>query len=76
MSYSLNTPCHNYPSSSPEGQGDCVKKDTCTDRHVLYGAVCAIHQMPFGVGHLGAGSITLTCCNKVVAIPQKENGNE
>lgn len=72
MSYSLYTPCCNYPSPGPEGQGDCVKKDTCTDRNVLYGAICAIHQMPFGVGHLGCGSITLTCHNKVVAPCEKE----
>ena len=67
MSYSLMTPCCNYPSSTPEGQGDCIKKDTGTDRHVLYGAISAIHAMPFGTGHLGAGNITLTCSNKVVA---------
>ena len=66
MSYSLVTPCCNYPSATPEGQGDCIKKDTCTDRHVIYGAVCAIHAMPFGVGHLGAGTITLTCSNKLM----------
>jgi len=65
MSYSLETPCCNFHPSTPPN--DCLKKDTCTDRHILYGAVCAIHQMPFGVGHLGAGTITLTCNNKVVA---------
>lgn len=71
MSYSLNTPCNNYPSSTPEGQGDCIHKDKCTDRHVLQGAITAIHQMPFGVGHLGSGEITLECFNKKVE--EKEN---
>jgi len=72
MSYSLMTPCCNYPSPSPEGQGDCLKKDTCTDRHVIMGAIMGIHQMPFGVGHLGAGEITLTCFNKVTAVQEVE----
>ena len=69
MSYSLITPCCNYPAPAdcPDGQGDCTKKDICTDRSVFYGAICAIHQMPFGVGHLGSGLITLTCNNKTVA---------
>ena len=67
MSYSLITPCCSYPSGNPEGQGDCLKKNTCTDRHVLHGAICAIHTMPFGIGHQGAGTITLTCGNKEVA---------
>jgi hypothetical protein len=67
MSYSLVTPCCNYPSSTPEGQGDCTKKDTCTDRHVLYGALVAIHAMAYGTGHLGSGEITLECNNKTVA---------
>ena len=67
MSYSLVTPCCNYPSLEPEGQGDCIKKDTCTDRHVVYGAICAIHAMAYGAGHLGAGTITLSCSNKLMA---------
>jgi len=72
MSYSIVTPCCDYPSSTPEGQGDCLKKDICTDRHVLYGALCAIHAMPFGTGHLGAGAITLACSNKTVV--ETKNG--
>lgn len=52
MSYSLNTPCN-----------DCTKISICTDRAVLSGAVEGIHRMPFGVGHHGAGSIDLNCCN-------------
>lgn len=72
MSYSLNTPCCNYPSPNPEGQGDCIHKDKCTDRHVIQGAISGIHMMPFGTGHLGGGSITLTCANKVVATPTEE----
>jgi len=77
MSYSLVTPCCNYPSSTPGGQGDCTKKDTCTDRHVLYGAICAIHSMAYGVGHLGAGEITLKCFNKTVApIPEEPDADQ
>lgn len=57
MSYSLIEPCD-----------DCDKKKLCTDRSVLYGAISGIHCMPFGVGHLGAGTITMNCFNKVQAI--------
>lgn len=68
MSYSLVTPCCNNPSNNPEGQGDCTKKDICTDRAVLSSAICKIHQMPFGiVGHHGCGEIVLVCRNKTVA---------
>jgi len=67
MSYSLKTPCTNYSSPGPEGQGDCTKKDTCADRHVLEGARCAIHQM--GKPHQGGGTIILDCVNKTVAAP-------
>lgn len=57
MSYSLNLPsCFS-----------CNKQKTCTDRHVLQGAVSIIHLMPFGVGHLGSGSITMQCYNLEVA---------
>lgn len=66
MSYSLVTPCSNYPAQNPEGNGDCIKKGTCTDRHVLYGAIQAIHCMPFGVGHKGGGEIILKCFNKEI----------
>ena len=59
MSYSLIEPC--FP---------CLKKDKCTDRSVLYGAICGIHNMPFGVGHLGAGNITLNCVNLVQEPPE------
>ena len=69
MSYSLVTPCTNFPCSpeTPNGQGDCTKKDICTDRAVLNGAISAIHQMPFGVGHHGGGQIVLNCSNKTVS---------
>lgn len=54
MSYSVDTPC-----------GTCTKKKECTDGTVITGAVQGIiHQMPFGVGHLGSGSVTLACYNK------------
>jgi hypothetical protein len=53
MAYSVFTPC-----------GTCVKKKICTDGTVVTGAVQGIiHQMPIGVGHLGSGSVTLTCQN-------------
>ncbi len=53
MSYSVNTPC-----------GTCTKKKECTDGVVITGAVQGIiHQMPFGVGHLGSGSVTVDCLN-------------
>jgi hypothetical protein len=55
MSYSVVTPCSN-----------CVKrKEGCIDGVVVTGAVQGIiHAMPFGVGHKGAGTVTLECCNK------------
>ena len=65
MSYSFVTPSCNYPSPGPEGQGDCTKKDTCADRHILNGAICAIHQM--GAPHQGGGCVVLNCVNKVKA---------
>jgi hypothetical protein len=52
MSYSLNCEC-----------GTCTKQFVCTDRHVISGAISGIHQMPIGVGHIGAGSITISCFN-------------
>lgn len=70
MSYSFMPPCNNYPSPGPEGQSDCIKKDTCADRHLINGAICAIHQM--GKPHQGGGSIVLNCSNKVVAEPETE----
>jgi hypothetical protein len=56
MSYSVFTPCRT-----------CVKKKDCTDGVVVTGAVQGIiHQMPFGVGHLGSGSVTMVCSNHEV----------
>ena len=52
MSYSLETPCIN-----------CDKGDKCTDQASIAGAISGIHQMPYGVGHLGAGIIKLECSN-------------
>lgn len=52
MSYSLNSNCQ-----------ACTKREHCTDRHVIEGAICGIHYMPFGIGHLGAGSIDINCSN-------------
>jgi hypothetical protein len=53
MSYSVFTPC-----------GSCNKKKACTDGVVVTGAVQGIiHAMPFGVGHLGSGKVTLYCQN-------------
>lgn len=68
MSYSLLTPCCNYPSPGPDGQGDCTKKDTCADRHLISAAVSCIHSS--GKVHQGGGSIVLNCSNKVVATPE------
>lgn len=60
MSYSVNTPCF-----------DCNKKKACTDGIVVTGAVQGIiHAMPFGVGHLGSGSVTMDCANHE-AIPEE-----
>ena len=53
MSYSLNAPC-----------GTCTKKDKCTDRHFLEGAISGIHMVwPSDKGHLGSGTIDLKCQN-------------
>jgi len=52
MSYSFNDPCFK-----------CLKKTKCTDAAVIRGAISAIHSMPSGVGHLGAGTVTLQCWN-------------
>jgi hypothetical protein len=65
MPYQLETPCNNFPSVFPQGQGDCEFKDTCVDRHVLDGAIHAIHQI--GGAHLGSGTIILACNNKLSA---------
>lgn len=60
MSYSVFTPC-----------GTCNKKKACTDGVVVTGAVQGIiHAMPFGVGHLGSGKVTLECQN-FEAIPEE-----
>lgn len=50
MSYSLTTSCHS-----------CTKKDECTDRHFLAGAIHGIHQISTVKSHMGSGSITLDC---------------
>ena len=51
MSYSLNAPCPG-----------CVKKDKCTDKHFIEGAISGIHSVyPASKGHLGSGSIDLNC---------------
>ena len=53
MSYSLNDKC-----------GTCTKKNRCTDKHFLYGAICGIHNVfPSEKGHLGSGTVTLDCQN-------------
>lgn len=55
MSYSLNTKC-----------GDCEKRNKCTDKHFLEGAISGIHQVyPSEKGHLGSGSVDLNCNNYV-----------
>lgn len=72
MSYSLITPCCNYPSSTPEGQGDCIKKDTCTDRHALQGAIYGIHCSG-PTSHQGSGRVVLECNNKVTVAQPKED---
>lgn len=59
MSYSFYNPCT-----------DCKKNVECTDRHVIYGAISAIHSMPYGVGHIGSGIIRLDCAIKE---PKGEN---
>ena len=42
----------------------CTKKDKCTDRHFVDGAIAGIHSVwPAEKGHLGAGTITLACQN-------------
>ena len=58
MSYSLLVPCN-----------PCVKKADCTDRASISGAIAGIHQMPYGVGHLGSGSIEMNCNRFEVAQP-------
>lgn len=70
MSYSLVTPCCNYPSPAPGGQGDCLKKDTCLDKCKLEEALSSIHCM--GEAHKGCGTITLDCTNKMTAQPEPE----
>lgn len=65
MSYSLVTPCQNYPSSTPVVRVTALKKIHALTAMLFYGALCAIHQMAYGVGHQGAGQIILECSNKV-----------
>lgn len=64
MSYGFNHPC--------DAPAPCLKREKCTDRASIYGAICGIHQMPSGTGHLGAGTITLACCNKQEAQSEPE----
>lgn len=53
MSYSLNNKC-----------GICGKKDKCTDRHFIEGAISGIHQVwPQEKGHLGSGVVEMSCQN-------------
>ncbi len=53
MSYTLNSKC-----------GSCTKKDKCTDRHFIEGAISGIHQVwPSEKGHLGSGFVDLNCLN-------------
>lgn len=55
MSYSLNTKC-----------GTCQKRNKCTDKHFIEGAISGIHQVwPAEKGHLGSGSIEMKCQNYV-----------
>ncbi len=55
MSYSLIHKCLS-----------CNKKDKCTDRHFIEGAISGIHQVwPMDKGHFGSGSIDLNCSNFV-----------
>jgi hypothetical protein len=58
VSYSLYTQC-----------GTCEKKDKCSDRHFIEGAINGIHSVyPMSKGHLGSGSIEIKCQNFVVQI--------
>ena len=51
MSYGLTSEC-----------GVCIKKDKCTDRHFIEGAISGIHQVwPAEKGHLGSGTIIIQC---------------
>jgi hypothetical protein len=70
MSYSLVTPCNNFPCTpaTPEGQGDCVHKDSCLDKCKLEEAIYSIHCM--GDCHKGGGTIILDCFNKKIAEPE------
>lgn len=53
MSYSFIAPC-----------GDCTKREVCSDRHFIEGAITGIHSVyPPVKGHLGSGTIELNCLN-------------
>jgi hypothetical protein len=52
MSYSVNTKCFG-----------CVKKNKCVDEAVIKHAVYALHEIGQDKGHLGAGSVDLSCGN-------------
>ncbi len=58
MSYSLNRKC-----------GSCKKKVRCLDSSFIMAAITGIHQANYDDSqrqvHLGAGSITINCCNYV-----------
>lgn len=62
MSYSLISPCNNFPSTNPNGQGDCIHKDTCVDKRTIEDAISSLYCV--GVLHKGGGTITIDCCNK------------
>jgi hypothetical protein len=52
MSYSVKTPC-----------GNCTKIGQCVDGTIISYAVYALHGLGEGKGHLGAGLISIDCCN-------------
>lgn len=56
MSYSLNRKC-----------GTCKKKVECLDSTIVMGAISTIHSANYTDAqrqvHLGAGTITIDCCN-------------
>ena len=52
MSYTLENKCF-----------ECKRSEKCIDNEIISGAIQTIHSVAYGKGHIGAGTITMVCCN-------------
>ena len=64
MSYSVNFPCFH-----------CLKKMKCIDESVVNYSVFALHEIGPNKGHLGSGSINVSCGNFASDEEEKPKNN-